>query len=76
MAISYFNRNQHTSSLPENFPNVHAGIQFQSATFFLPICWYQDSLRNADVFPVVASLPPREATTGNTSAFRSDQEWI
>ena len=31
------------------------------------------SLRTADVFPVVASLPPkngREATTGNTSAVR------
>ena len=32
--------------------------------------WF--SLRTADVFPVVASLPPkgREATTGNTSAVR------
>ena len=28
------------------------------------------SLRTADLFPVVASPPPREATTGNASAVR------
>ena len=28
------------------------------------------SLRTADAFPVVVSLPPREVTTGNASAVR------
>ena len=37
--------------------------------------WWTSSLRTADAFPVVASLPPllfggREATTGNASAVR------
>ena len=37
------------------------------------------SLRSADVFPVVASLPPeggREATTGNTFALRRLPAWV
>ena len=42
--------------------------------FSMEVYWsaFPSSLRTADVFPVVASLPPEEdkATTGNTSAVR------